>query len=214
MFPDKVQQSRNLQLMRNQLGYCLRGTHKLISISSRNTGTHHVSVKIHNMSVSVHNADIQKYDEICDWRSSRENGKEADEEGDRTYETNKSSVSGLKSTKSTVVQRRFQSSGRRSGICVDSESQDGCNTTQPTLLRHVGLYVLNGENFKSIKRKDVHNIIRLQKQNSKETLADYTNDYSTNATGQATLTDDKVSRVCEKLFHGFVMEEPSELYTN
>ena len=74
---------------------------------------------------------------------------------------------------------------------MDSESQDGYNTTQPTLLRHVGLYVLNGENFKSIKRKDVHNIIRLQKQNSKETLADYTNDYSTNATEQAALTDDK-----------------------
>ena len=32
MFPDKVQQSGNLQLMWNQFGYCLRGTHKLISI--------------------------------------------------------------------------------------------------------------------------------------------------------------------------------------
>ena len=44
MFPEKVQQVENLQLMQNQFGYCLRGSHDLITHAKGLTN--HISVKI------------------------------------------------------------------------------------------------------------------------------------------------------------------------
>jgi len=56
MLPDKVQEVGDLQLMKNQFGYCLRGSHPMIKLHTRESN--HVLVKIHHLDADVKNANI------------------------------------------------------------------------------------------------------------------------------------------------------------
>ena len=56
MLPDKVEEVRDLQLMKNQFGYCLRGSHPMIKLHTRESN--HVLVKIHHLDADVKNANI------------------------------------------------------------------------------------------------------------------------------------------------------------
>ena len=51
LLPNKVQQVGNLQLMSNQFGYCLRGSHPLIRAS--HAGSNHVFIKLHHINANV-----------------------------------------------------------------------------------------------------------------------------------------------------------------
>ena len=56
MLPDKVQEVGDLQLMKNQFGYCLRGSHPMIKLHTQESN--HVVVKIHHLDADVKNANI------------------------------------------------------------------------------------------------------------------------------------------------------------
>lgn len=56
LLPEKVQEVGNLQLMKNQFGYCLRGSHPMIKLPNRESN--HVVVKIHHLDADVKNANI------------------------------------------------------------------------------------------------------------------------------------------------------------
>ena len=56
LLPNKVQQVGNLQLMSNQFGYCLRGSHPLIR--SNNNKSNHVLIKLHHVNTDVRQSAI------------------------------------------------------------------------------------------------------------------------------------------------------------
>ena len=56
LLPNKVQQSGNLQLMSNQFGYCLRGTHPLLNVPGNESN--HVSITLNHVTAAVRGAEI------------------------------------------------------------------------------------------------------------------------------------------------------------
>ena len=56
ILPDKVQQVGDLQLMKNQFGYCLRGSHPLIKIHAKKSN--HVMLKLHHVTADVESTTI------------------------------------------------------------------------------------------------------------------------------------------------------------
>jgi hypothetical protein len=56
LLPDKVQEVGDLQLMKNQFGYCIRGSHPLIKLSTKESN--HVMLKLHHVTADVKSTGI------------------------------------------------------------------------------------------------------------------------------------------------------------
>ena len=57
LLPNKIAQVDNLQLLNGPLGYCLRGSHRLLQFEN-SIGTHHLNVSIHKTYINPSNTQI------------------------------------------------------------------------------------------------------------------------------------------------------------